>query len=206
MNYQAVKLENVILDWPKFDPEVGGKYEASFLIKKDSTQAEKLVKMFTDSLKNFRELSGKPKATWKYPPLIDGDKKNQQREEDGKEAEEYLNGYYILKVGSKNKAGKPGPLFIDNLKNRVTDTSTVFYRGCKVNAIIAIAPTTELSVDTETGPQKMILCTRYLNAVQFAGHGESLGTTGGFSDLSAFDTIEDIGSPSGAEGDDDIPF
>ena len=203
MSYEKLILKNVRLSYHDFDPEASGKskYQAEFLLSEKHPQLEDVKAFFNKSLKNFRELSGKSKATWKYAPLVSGNEKNDTRETEGKDRYDFLDGHFILKA---NSGLKIKPAFVDNLKNKVSDVGSVFYQGCYVNAILSVSPTAEMEIETETGKQKMILCNRYLNAVMFAGHGSSIGSSGGGADLSVFETVSDIGTPEDSE--DDLPF
>ena len=205
MSYEKLILKNVRLSYHDFDPEASGKskYQAEFLLSEDHPQLEEVTAFFYESLKNFRALDPikKAKATWKYSPLVSGNSKNEERESAGKDRYDFLDGHFILKA---NSGIKIKPAFVDNLKNKVSDVGSVFYQGCYVNAILSVSPTAEMEIEIETGKQKMILCNRYLNAVMFAGHGSSIGSSGGGADLSVFETVSDIGTPEDSE--DDMPF
>ena len=196
-------LKKVILDFHSLG-EVGknGTYEATLLIPADHPDYEKVKKFYGDSLKRYRELSKAPKAKWKYSPIETGAAKNEVREEAGKSPYEHWGDDTLI---LKGKSKFPVTL-LNHVKSKAE--GSLFTRGCLVNVVLNVTETDKITIQTDSGPESMILCLTFLAGVMWAGHGTKIASGGGEADFSAFEEISDdeIGTPSDSEDDDDLPF
>ena len=178
-----VNLKNVRLSFPsvfetaKYQGSDLGKYEATFLIKKDSAVATKvqaaIKKAGSDEL-------GKDWSKAKLC-LMDGDDKDY----DGYE------GCWALKASTKKR-----PVLVDRDKSPLTEDDDVLYAGCYVNAFVSV-----YAFANNYG--KFVMA--QLNGIQYSSPGEEFGGSGSKFTADAFDDIsgDDINDD---EDDDDAPF
>jgi len=177
-----IKLKNVQISFPSlfttssFNGVDTGKYDASFLIAKDSDQA----KMVQEAVKSagVEEFGAKewPKAKL---CLKDGDDKPD------------LQGYpgsWVLRASTKKR-----PLVINGDKTPITAEDDVIYGGCLVNASLDVR-----GFNSQYG--RFITAT--LLGVQFAGEGERFG---GGSIGNALDDFDDEGEATSTSAFDEAP-
>ena len=139
-----------------------GKYEATFLIPKDSDDA----KAVQAAIKEVgMEVLGKEWSKAKLC-LMDGDSKDY----DGYE------GVWAVKANTKKR-----PIVINKDKSALTDEDGVIYAGCYVNASISI-----YAYQNSYGR----FVQAQLNAVQFAKDGEAFGGGDSFS-IDEFEDVSD---------------
>ena len=161
-------LKNVRLSFPSlfehatYQGQSLEKYEATFLIPKDSDDA----KAVQAAIKEVgSEVLGKEWSKAKLC-LMDGDDK----EYDGYE------GVWAVKASTKKR-----PIVINKDKSALTDEDGVIYPGCYVNASISVFAYTN-------NYGKFVQA--QLNAVQFAKDGEAFGGGDSFS-IDDFEDVSD---------------
>ena len=140
------------------------KYEATFLIPKDSALAE-TVREACDAF-IAEKFQGKPPKGLKLTCIADGDTK----EYDGYE------GMFAVKAASQHR-----PLVIDNDKTPLTEDDNRIYAGCMVNAQI------DFWFSDHALGGKQILATLY--GVQFHKHNSPFG--GSSVSVDEFDDVSD---------------
>jgi hypothetical protein len=166
---ENIKLKNVRLSFPSlFKKAVFNgqetKYEATFLISKDSDQATMLEKAIAAFVEET--FKGKPPRGLKITCLSDGDEK----EYDGYE------GMLAFKAASTKR-----PLVLDSDKTPLTEEDNRIYAGCYVNAIVSLWYS-----DHPLGGKQIL---GNLGGVQFYKDGESFSSGGASAD--DFDDFED---------------
>jgi hypothetical protein len=164
-----VNLKNVRLSFPslfetaKYQGNDLGKYEATFLIKKDSAVAAKIQaaikKAGSDEL-------GKDWSKAKLC-LMDGDEKDY----DGYE------GCWALKASTKKR-----PVLVHRDKSPLTESDGVLYPGCYVNANVDI-----YAFANNYG--KFVMA--QLNGIQYSSPGEEFGGGGSRFSADDFDDISE---------------
>lgn len=127
-----IKLTNVKLSFPSvfehgsFGGESTGKYEATFLIPKDTEEGKKAYEqLVAEAERLMKENKVKvPKDRW---ALKDGDETD----------DEYAQGHWILKTANKNR-----PTLVDRKGHPVTkeddEVNPMFFGGATVNAVVGL--------------------------------------------------------------------
>lgn len=191
-------LKNVRLSYPAlFYPSAFGdsdpKYNATFLIPKESDQHKALLEeirrvakeAFGDAARTI--YMRQEQSTRKL--IKDGDGPDGQTQ-DG-EAKDGYAGHIAIKGSSKT-----APKVIGRQKQPLTEVDGVPYGGCYVNAQIDI-----WAQDNKYG--KFLNCK--LLAVQFWADGESFGGSSR-ADMDAFEESDDAGDTPAAAGGGDAPW
>lgn len=167
---EKIKLKNVRLSFPSlFKPAVfngnsTGKYEATFLIPKNTEQATMVEK----ALEKFIQETFKDKVPkgLKRTCLRDGD----EVEYDG------YAGMLALKAGTSRR-----PLVLDSDKTPLTEEDNRIYPGCYVNAIVDFWYS-----DHNLGGKQIL---GNLSGVMFHKDGESFGSSS--TSIDEFDDFDD---------------
>lgn len=165
-----LKIKNARLSFPSlFRKAVFNgqetKFEATFLIPKESEMAQQIEKGVEDFVQE--KFNGKPPKGLKLTCLGDGDSKDY----DG------YAGMLALKAGSQRR-----PLLIDSDKTPLSEEDNRLYAGCYVNAQV------DFWYSDHSLGGKQVLATLY--GVQFAKNGKPFGT-GSAATVDDFDEIED---------------
>lgn len=159
-------LKNVRLSYPNlFKPKAfkdqDPKYSATFIVRKDDPQVDKiLAAVITEAKDKFGSKIKDRLPSSYHNPLKDGDDVADEHPE--------LEGCYYIRTSSQS-----APTVLDRAKRHLPAEDEKIYAGCYVNASINIAP-----FDAEVNKG----VTAYLNGVQFYMDGERFGGGGDCSD------------------------
>ena len=149
-----LKLTNVKIDWPAlwekkaFDETSTPKYEATFMVPKDSKDVPALLAAVQEAKDKF----GKKIPDDKVFAMADGDESEVDR----------YKGHWIVKAKNKGRVKVE-----DRRRDPVTEDDELIYAGATVTALIRVY-----------GPKpgdKFKYVSAQLLAVQFVSHGEPFG-------------------------------